>query len=191
MQTFLSHLRLTFAMLLLCGVLYPLVFIGIGKLAPHLAQGQPVVANGQTIGFANIGQANNLPQYFHPRPSAVGYNAASTGGSNKGPTNPTYLAEVKERVAAVRLDNPDAPQGPVPADLVTASGSGIDPDITPEAALYQAPRVAKARGLSVPQVQALIATQTDKPFLGIFGPTRINVLAINQALNQLTTQPKK
>lgn len=185
MFPFLQNLRLLLVMLLFFGLGYPMLVTGIGQgLMKHKAQGSPLTENGRIIGYANIGQKFDKPGYFWGRPSAVGYNAAATGGSNKGPTNPAYLTEVRERIAALRAAHPDQP-GPVPADLVTASGSGIDPDISLEAARYQAGRVASECKLSPEQILDLIDQQNTRPS-GAFGPARVNVLSLNLALARLT-----
>jgi K+-transporting ATPase ATPase C chain len=182
MKAVISNLRLHFAMLLLCGGLYPALVLVVGQFIPQKAEGQSVMAHGRVLGFANIGQANQKPGYFWPRPSAVAYNAASTGGSNKGPTNPDYLKTVAERVVALQKAHPTHAKTPIPADLVTASGSGIDPHISPQAALYQIDRVAAARGLSTQQVLALVDEATQTPLLG---PPSVNVLQLNLKLDNL------
>lgn len=180
------NLRLHFIMLLILGGIYPFAVVGIGQLAAsHKANGSPITLNGKIIGFNNVGQNFDHPYYFWSRPSAVNYNAAATGGSNKGPTNPDYLKEVGERVKAMQAAHLDQAGKPVPADLVTASGSGIDPDISLEAALYQVGRVAKANSLPKAEIEKLIADNTDKPSLGLFGPEHVNVLALNLKLNSL------
>lgn len=181
MYPFLQNLRLLAVTLALLGLGYPLLVVSIGQAVfSDKANGSPIVRNGRTMGYANIGQKFDQPGYFWGRPSAVGYNAAATGGSNKGPTNPEYLAEVKARVAALRKAHPGQ-SGPVPADLVTASGSGIDPDISLEAARYQATRVARERGLDASSLLRLIDAQADSSL----GPARVNVLQLNRTLANL------
>lgn len=186
MQNLFQNLRLNFIMLFLFGGVYPFAIIGIGQLAmPNKADGSPITLNGRIIGFENVGQGFEQSEYFWPRPSAVDYNAASTGGSNKGPTNPDHLKEVATRVKTIQAAHPDQIAKPVPADLVTASGSGIDPDISVEAALYQAGRVARANHISKDQVQKLIENHTTRPWLGLFGPEHVNVLRLNLQIQTL------
>lgn len=199
MKTFLTkYLRpavvITLLLTLVTGFLYPGIVTGLAQLIfPHQANGSLVTVNGKVVGSELIGQYWTSPQYFHGRASVTmnpstgtpePYAADNTTASNAGPTNATYIQTVQERVAAVQKENPDA-TGPVPDDLVTASGSGLDPDITPAAAYYQAPRVAKARGLTVDQVNKLINEHIQGRFLGIFGEDHINVLDLNMALDTL------
>jgi len=174
------------ALTLLCGVLYPAAVTGIGRAAfPHQADGSLIEANGRTVGSALIGQPFAAPRYFWGRPSAttpMPGNAAGSGGSNLGPTNPALLDAVKARVAALRAADPDN-RAPIPADLVTASASGLDPEIGVAAAEYQAARVATARGLPVAQVRALIDRYRQDTILGVVGEPRVNALALNLALD--------
>ena len=137
------------------------------------------------IGFENIGQKFYSDKYFWGRPSAVDYNAASTGGSNKGPTNPEYLKEVEKRIEDFLKKNPEVKRNEIPSDLVTASGSGIDPDISPQTALIQIPRVAKARNLSKEKIKELVEKHIDKPLFGLFGPEKVNVLKLNISLDKI------
>jgi|SRR6185312_8569029 len=168
------------------GIVYPLATFAIAQAAfPRQANGSIVARNGQPVGSALIGQAFDAPGYFHGRPSATSpapYNAMASGGSNLGPSNPALLEAVKQRFANLRAGNPQA-VGPVPSGLVMASASGLDPDISPAAADWQAPRVARARGLPLASVRALIRAQTRAPSLGLFGQPRVNVLALNLALD--------
>jgi K+-transporting ATPase ATPase C chain len=174
------------ALTLLCGVLYPAAVTGIGRVAfSHQVDGSLVDAGGKTVGSSLIGQPFAQPGHFWGRPSAttpMPYNAAGSGGSNQGPTNPALLDAVKERVAALRAADPGN-RAPVPVDLVTASASGLDPEISVAAAEYQAARVAAARGLPVAQVRALIDRHRQEPVLGFLGEARVNVLALNLALD--------
>ena len=173
-------------MLVLFGGLYPFAIVGIGQFTTsHKANGSPITLIGKIIGFENVGQNFDEPYYFWPRPSAVGYNAASTGGSNKGPNNPYYLKEVEVRVKNIQAAHPDQIGKPVPADLVTASGSGIDPDISVEAALYQSGRVAKSNSVPETQILQLIEQTKSKPLMDLFGPEHVNVLALNLKINSL------
>lgn len=175
----------TLAFTLLLGLGYPLVVTGIAHFAfPYQAEGSLVRdARGQVVGSALIGQAFAKDQYLHPRPSAAGagYDAASSGGSNDGPLNPDLIKRVKADAAAVRASTGHAE---VPDDAVTASGSGLDPDISPAYALLQADRIAKARGATADEARKVIADEVQPPFLGFIGQPRVNVLMTNRALDQ-------
>jgi K+-transporting ATPase ATPase C chain len=184
MRTLFSTLRLFLFTLLVFGVLYPALILGIGTLVPERAAGSPVYHRGKLVGFANVGQAFAASHYFHGRPSAVGYNAAATGGSNKGPTNPDHLAAVKAARDTFWVQNPGTSAIAIPSLLLTASGSGIDPHLTPYAAHLQAARIAKARGAKTGQIEALIAQNTVEPLLGLYGLAVVNVLELNLALDQ-------
>lgn len=177
------------ALTLLCGVLYPAAVTGIGRVAfARQADGSLVDAGGKIVGSSLIGQPFSRPGYFWGRPSAttpMPDNAAGSGGSNLGPTNPALLDAVKARVAALKAIDPDN-RAPIPVDLVTASASGVDPEISLAAAEYQAARVAAARKLPVEQVRALIARYRQEPVLGVLGEARVNVLALNLALDGKT-----
>jgi K+-transporting ATPase ATPase C chain len=167
------------------GLIYPVVIWGITSvLFPHQANGSLIVQNGTVIGSELVGQNFSKPGYFHPRPSAAGkgYDPTSTGGTNFGPTSKKLIDATKSAIAAVRKENPDA-TGPIPPDLVTSSASGIDPDISPAAAYYQVPRVAKARGLSQDAVRTIVASHITPRQLGILGEPRVNVLDLNRALD--------
>ena len=176
--------------ILLCGV-YPLVVWGIAQIAfPRQANGSLVARQGQIVGSALIAQNFTGPQYFHPRPSAAGetgYDGTSSGGSNLGPLSAKLVDQVKERLAAYRAENQLALDTPVPADAVTASGSGLDPHISPKNAEIQTKRVATARGLSPTLVAKLAETCTDGPGLGFLGESGVNVLKLNLALDDLAS----
>lgn len=180
-------LRIMIFFTLLTGLVYPGVVTALCQLVfPRQANGSLVTVNGQSIGSSLIGQNFNQPEYFHPRPSAAGnagYDAAASTGSNYGPTNQKLIDRVKASVEQFRKENPDY-QGPIPADLVTASGSGLDPDISPASAEAQAPRVAQARSVALPAVEQLIASHTRDRTLGFLGEPRVNVLELNLALDQ-------
>lgn len=178
---------------LLTGLAYPLALTGLARaLFPRQAAGSLIHRNGQVIGSAWIGQSFTDPGHFWGRPSAttgpdgkpLPCNGASSGGSNLAPSNPALLKAVRDRVAALRAADPEA-AGPVPVDLVTASGSGLDPDISPAAAAFQVHRVAKARGLEEARVRDLVARHTVEPQWGLLGEARVNVLALNLDLDSL------
>lgn len=177
---------LTILLTILTGIFYPLAITGIAQaLFPSQANGSLVYKNGQPIASAIIGQDWTQPQYFHGRPSATTYAADNSGGSNLGPTNSALLTEVQKNVDLVRKENPDVPDTtPIPVDMVTSSASGIDPDISVAAAYYQIPRIAKARNMTQDQVRSIVDSHVQGRFLGIFGEPRINVLALNQALDR-------
>jgi len=177
---------MTLLLTILTGLIYPGVVTGIAQLLfPSRANGSLIQVNGRYIGSELIGQNFTKPEYFQGRPSAAGngYDPTSSGGSSLGPVNQKLHDRVKDAVAAFHKQNPDF-QGPIPADLLTASGSGLDPDISPASAQAQAVRVAKARGVDVTQVHQLIGENTKGPELGVLGESRVNVLLLNLALDR-------
>ena len=174
------------ALTLLVGVAYPLAVTGLAQLAfPHRADGSLVERDGQVVGSRLVGQAFAGARYFHPRPSAAGagYDAMASAASNLGPTNPELVRQVRARRAAYRRDNGLRPVQQVPVDAVTASGSGLDPHISAANARLQATRVARARGLALDDVLALVASHTDGRSLGFLGEPGVNVLDLNLALD--------
>ena len=181
---------LTLLLTVLTGLIYPAVITGLAQLIfPYQANGSLHYVNGKLVGSDLIGQYWTSAKYFHGRPSATGtpepYAADNSTASNLGPTSKTLIQSVQQRVAELKKENPNAPPGPVPVDLVTSSGSGLDPDITIAAALYQVPRVAQARGLSQSVVQQLVMDHVQGRFLGIFGEPYVSVLELNLALDAL------
>lgn len=187
---------LTLLLTLIAGIVYPLVTTGVAQVLFNAqANGSLVYQNGKPVGSRLIGQYWTQPQYFHGRPSATlnpqgtpaPYEADNSGGSNLGPTNSALTQIVQQRIAELKKENPDVPAGtPIPADLVTASASGLDPDISVAAAYYQIPRVAKARGMSQAAVRAIVDQHITGRFLGVFGEPRVNVLDLNLALDAAT-----
>lgn len=179
-------LRIKIFFTIVLGVAYPLAITGISQgIFPRQANGSLITAGGKTIGSELIGQNFTRAEYFHPRPSATGdtpYDAANSSGSNLGPTNQKLIDRVKAAVEQFRRENPDY-TGPIPADLLTTSASGLDPDISPDGARAQAMRVAKARGMALAEVNRLIEQETEKPDLGLLGEPRVNVLKLNLALD--------
>jgi K+-transporting ATPase ATPase C chain len=175
-------LKLTLVMIILCSVLYPLLISVAGKAAPGGGDGEKLTVNGKVVGYANIGQKFTEDKYFWGRPSAVDYNAAGSAGSNKGPSNPDYLKVVQERIDSFLAHNPGVTKEQIPAEMVTASGSGLDPHISPASAYIQVARVAKTRGLDEAKVKALVAKQVDD---NPIGPDVVNVLQLNVALDVL------
>ncbi len=187
--------RFTLLMTVLTGLIYPGVVTGLCQvLFPWRANGSLLKINGQVVGSELLGQNFSGPEYFHPRPSAAGndgYDATASSGSNLGPTNQKLIDRVKADVAKFRAENPGY-QGPVPADMATTSGSGLDPDISLASAFAQAPRVAQARGASVDQINQLIQADSRGRRFGFLGEPRVNVLMLNLDLNQkLHLAPKK
>jgi len=178
------------ALTIVTGVIYPLVVTGIGALAfPRMSVGSLIERDGRVVGSRLIGQPFDDPRYFWGRPSAtvlVPYDAAASSGSNVGPTNPAKFEAIKARVDKLRSADPGQ-AAPIPIDLVTASGSGLDPDISPAAAAFQVPRVARSRGLDEDTVRRLVAAATRERDLGLLGEPRVNVLELNLALDERAT----
>lgn len=181
-------LRLFLALTLITGLAYPLLVTGIAQgLFPHEANGSLIIRDGKPVGSALIGQPFSDAKYLWGRPSATGpqpYNALASSGSNLGPLNPALIDTVKARIAGQRAANP-AQTGPVPQALVTASASGLDPHISPDAARWQIARIAQARGLPAARVQAIIKASTEPPTFGLLGEARVNVLQVNLALDAM------
>ncbi|HEX8024529.1 K(+)-transporting ATPase subunit C [Mucilaginibacter sp.] len=182
---FLPSIKLTLVLIVLTAGIYPLAIAGIGKFTPGKGDGETITYKGRVVGYANIGQKFTKDEYFWGRPSAVDYNAAGSGGSNKGPSNPDYLKQVEGRIEDFLKHNPGVTRSQIPAELVTASGSGLDPDLSPAGAKVQVARVAKVRGLSADAVSKLVDEHTQQPLFGLFGPAKVNVLKLNVALDGL------
>jgi len=180
-------LRINIFLTILLGVIYPLAITGICQVVfPHQANGSLITQGDKVIGSELIGQNFTKPEYFQPRPSAAGndgYDATASAASNYGPTNQKLIDRVKASVEKFRKENPDY-HGPIPADLLAMSGSGLDPDLSPDSAHVQVARVAKARGVSTGQVDQLVAQFTQQPDLGVLGEPRVNVLKLNLALDR-------
>jgi K+-transporting ATPase ATPase C chain len=177
---------MTIATTILLGILYPILVTFLAQALFHdKANGQLIKKDGELIGSRIIGQPFVSDKYFHSRPSAAGngYDAANSSGSNLGPTNQKLLDRIKDGVATAQADNPNAP---VPVDLVTTSGSGLDPDISPASALFQIPRIARVRGISQDQVRTLVQKHIQQRQFGILGESRMNVLELNLALDEIS-----
>ena len=184
-----TAILMTVVTTLLLGIVYPLVVTGLAQLLLHdKANGQLLVRDGKTVGSRIIGQAFVGPSYFHSRPSAAGngYDAANSGGTNYGPTNQKLVDRVAGDAKALQAENPNMP---VPVDLVTTSASGLDPDISPAAALFQIPRIARERYLSEDAVRQLVGKHTEGRQLGFLGEPRVNVLELNLELNAVGQKP--
>jgi K+-transporting ATPase ATPase C chain len=193
MKQLIIAIKATLVLTILTGVAYPLLVTGLSKVVfPHQAEGSLIRANGKIIGSELIGQRFTRPEYFHGRPSAAGndgYDGLSSGGSNYGPTNQKLMDRINGDLKTFRAENPTF-TGPIPADLLTASGSGLDPDISPASAEAQAGRVAAARGVGVETVRQLVAANTEGRQFGILGEPRVNVLKLNLALDQAAPRRK-
>ena len=170
-------------MVLVFAVIYPAVVWGIAQLAPNNGKGETISVNGKVVGYQKIGQKFDKSMYFWGRPSAVDYNAAGSAGSNKGASNADYLAIVQKRIDTLLLVHPYLQKSDIPADMVTASGSGLDPNISPEGALMQVKRVANERKLSEDKVKKLVESKIEKP--AVMGTSLVNVLLLNVALDEL------
>jgi potassium-transporting ATPase KdpC subunit len=186
MKQLIIAIKVTLAMAIVTGVAYPLLVTGLAKaIFPRQAAGSLIQANGKTVGSDLIGQRFTRPEYFHGRPSAAGdgYDGLASGGSNLGPTNQKLVDRVRDDAKKFREENPTY-HGPIPADMVTASGSGLDPDISPASAEAQVDRVASARHMTPDAVRQLVAANTEDRQLGVLGEARVNVLKLNLALDR-------
>ncbi|NBL63915.1 K(+)-transporting ATPase subunit C [Flavobacterium sp. NST-5] len=183
-ENILPAIRLTVFCAVFFSGLYTLIILGIAQFAPNQGKGEIVVVNGKNH-HINVAQKFTDNKYFWSRPSAVDYNGAGSGGSNKGPNNPDYLAEVQTRIDTFLLKNPSVKRSEVPSELVTASGSGLDPNLSVQGAKVQAKRIAESRKISEEKVLEIILKNTEKPLLGMLGTEKINVLKLNIELDKL------
>jgi len=182
MKTIFSLLKLTVLTLILFAVIYPLAIYGIAQIVPNQGKGETILLNGKVVGYQKIGQEFDKFNYFWGRPSAVDYNAAGSAGSNKGPSNAEYLALVQKRIDTFLVVHPYLKKSEIPSDMVTASGSGLDPNISPQGALIQVKRIAKERKLDETKVKALVESKINS---AVVGPETVNVLELNVALDEL------
>lgn len=188
MKNFVVSIKLTLILVVICGGLFPLLIALFGKGAPGGGKGETITVNGRVVGYANVGQQFREDKYFWGRPSAVDYNAAGSAGSNKGPANPDYGRTVQDRIDTFLVHNRGIKRQEIPAEMVTASGSGLDPDISPASAYVQVKRIAAVRGLPEEKVKTLVDAHIEKPLLGMLGPSKINVLKLNIALDELDSK---
>jgi K+-transporting ATPase ATPase C chain len=185
MKTLRNLLGINFTLLILLSVFFTLLIWGIGRIFPSAADGFPLYKNGQLIGYRNIGQKFTQDKYFWSRPSACDYNAAAGTASNLGPTNPDYLKAVAARIDTILAHNPGISKSDIPVDMITTSGSGLDPNISVQSALFQVPRISKIRGIPADKLIKLIQENTEKPLFGFLGPEKINVLELNLKLEEV------
>jgi potassium-transporting ATPase KdpC subunit len=185
-QHILPALKLTLVCIVVFIGLYTLLILGIAQAAPNNGKGETVSVNNKVVGYKLEGQNFTADNYFNSRPSAAGYNAAGSSGSNKGPSNPDYLKTVQDRVDTFLVHNPSVKKEDIPSELVTASGSGLDPDISPEGAKVQVKRIAAVRKIDADKINSLVEQNIQAPFLGLFGTSKINVLKLNIELDKLS-----
>ena len=184
-QIILTALRITLvSIVLFCGI-YTMVIWLFAQFSPAKGEGETISVNGRTVGYSLEGQQFNQDQYFWGRPSAAGYNAAGSSGSNKGPGNPDFLKDIQSRIDSFLVHNPGTAKKDIPFELVSASGSGLDPDLSLEAAFIQVPRIAKARHQTIDRIKALVEKHFQQPLLLLLGPGRVNVLQLNADLDKL------
>lgn len=184
-QHFFPALRLTLICIVVFVGLYTLLIWGIAQAAPNKGQGETVSVNNKVVGYKLEGQNFTDDKYFTSRPSAAGYNAAGSSGSNKGPSNPDYLKTVKDRIDSFLVHNPSVKKQEIPSELITASGSGLDPDLSAQGAYVQVARISKARNIVEEKIKSLVNNQIQKPLLGLFGTEKINILQLNIELDKL------
>lgn len=186
-KNILSAFMLTFVMIVFFAVIYPLAVWGVAQFSSNAGKGKIIQNNGKKY-YANIGQSFTADNYFWSRPSAVNYNAAGSGASNKGPSNAEYLTLVEARIDTFLMHNPGIKKSEIPVDLITASGSGLDPNFSIQAAKIQVKRIAAIRGVEEHKINQLIEDNTEKPLWGMFGSEKINVLKLNIALDNIGKQ---
>ncbi|MFI5130200.1 MAG: K(+)-transporting ATPase subunit C [Chitinophagales bacterium] len=184
-QNILPAIRLTLVCMVFFMGIYSLVVLAGAQLAPGKGKGETVVVNNKVVGWKLLGQKFTDDKYFWSRPSAVDYNAAGSGGSNKGPTNPDYLQQVKDRIDSFLVHNPGVDKKNIPSDLVTASGAGLDPHISVQGAYVQVKRISATRNIPEEKIKALVDQHVEKPLLGLFGTEKVNVLKLNIDLDNL------
>ena len=187
MKTYLlPSIKMTIILLVILAGIYPLAIAGVGKFTLGHGDGETVSYKGHVVGYANIGQKFTKDKYFWSRPSAANYQADASAGTNKGPSNPDYLKTVDAVIDTFLKHNPTVTRSQIPAELVTSSGSGLDPDLSPAGAQIQVARIAKVRNISAEKINEIISATTEEPLLGMFGPAKINVLKLKIALDELT-----
>jgi len=184
-QNILPAIRLTLVCMVFFMGIYSLLILAGAQLAPGKGKGETVMVNNKVVGWKLLGQKFTDDKYFWSRPSAVDYNAAGSGGSNKGPSNPDYLKQVQDRIDSFLVHNPGVKKEEIPSDLVTASGAGLDPHISVQGAYVQVKRIAAVRNIPVEKINNLVENNIEKPLAGLFGTQRVNVLQLNIALDQL------
>lgn len=184
-QNILPAIRLTLVCMVFFMGIYSLLILAGAQLAPGKGKGETISVNNKVVGWKLLGQKFTDDKYFRSRPSAVDYNAAGSGGSNKGPTNPDYLKTVQDGIDSFLVHNHGIKKEDIPSDLVTASGSGLDPHISVQGAYVQVKRIAAVRNISEEKIRAMVNQQIEKPLLGLFGTERVNVLQLNIALDEM------
>lgn len=177
-------IKLTLLCLIFFSGIYTFVIWGIAQFSPNKGKGE-IITQAEKTYYSNISQRFTSDKYFWSRPSAVNYNPAGSGGSNKGPSNPDYLVQLEARIDTFLVHNPEVKKSEIPADIITASGGGLDPHISPQAALIQVKRIAKVRNISDEKLKTLVTEHIEKPLLSLFGTSRVNVLKINIDLDNL------
>jgi K+-transporting ATPase ATPase C chain len=185
-QHILPSIKLTLLCLIFFSGAYTFLIWLFAQFSPQRGLGQTLETKGRVVGYALEGQSFTQDKYFWGRPSAIGYNAMGSGGSNKGPSNPDYLKDVQAKIDSFLVHNPGIKKEDIPSELVTSSGSGLDPDLSARAAYVQLDRVSKARKMDPAQIQGLVEKSLERPFLGLFGTEKINVLKLNLQLDQLS-----
>ena len=184
-QNIFPAIRLTLVCMVFFMGVYSLLILAGAQLAPGKGKGEQAMVNNKVVGWKLVGQKFTEDKYFISRPSAVDYNAAGSGGSNKGPTNPDYLQQVKDRIDTFLVHNPGVKKADIPSDLVTASGAGLDPHISVQGAYVQVNRIASVRKIPAEKIKALVKEHVEKPLAGLFGTERVNVLQLNIDLDKL------